>query len=223
MQKRLLEQCYGEPCSRAGKQKEVCECRWLRYGDMQPHLPCPRPPPSWPWSWDKEETAIGVRYSPCSLGSASLYPKTLLQKDHPFTWAVQLWGFSLIDGWCKTGAFPSGFERGKLWTRCSSQSPGGFLLLSRAWLLGLRVFPQRLRMWERWEEQVSVSGLSHFPLETSPFSLPGPSEQQPRNKFSLAPTGFFFLCLRRWLQRWKTSHLFEGQRLSRRKEETSKA
>ena len=28
-----------------------------------------------------------------------------------------------------------------------------------------------------------------FPPDTSPFSLPGPREQQPRNKFSLAPIG----------------------------------
>lgn len=30
-----------------------------------------------------------------------------------------------------------------------------------------------------------------FPPETSPFSLPGSNEQQPRNNFSLAPPGLF--------------------------------
>lgn len=54
-----------------------------------------------------------------------------------------------------------------------------------------------------------------FPLGTTPFSLPGPSEQQPRNKFNLAPVKAFVSQVLALTVK-SITFLFEGQTLGRK-------
>lgn len=48
-------------------------------------------------------------------------------------------------------------------------APCSFLVLAQAWLQGLHVFNQSLRIWEWKEKQASVFQLSHFPRGFPPF------------------------------------------------------
>lgn len=57
--------------------------------------------------------------------------------------------------------------------------------------------------------------LFSFPLGTSPFSLPGPREQQLRNKFNLAPVKPFVSQVLALTVK-SITFLFEGQTLGRK-------